>query len=96
MANQHTLKLLRQLSESPVAPKLTATTRMAIVVLDQSHSPLSIGDLCNLTGAVPATLIRTVRLLLRARIVTAVRLRGQQYYSLAPRTEPTVIAKEVR
>jgi DNA-binding transcriptional ArsR family regulator len=52
--------------------------------------------LCNLTGAVPETLIRTVRLLLRAGIVTAERLRGQQYYSLAPRTEPTVIAKEVR
>jgi DNA-binding IclR family transcriptional regulator len=69
---------------------------MAIVVLDQSRRSLSIGDLCNLTGAVPATLIRTVRLLHRAGIVTTERLRGQQYYSLAPRTEPTLIAEEIR
>jgi DNA-binding transcriptional ArsR family regulator len=84
MAKQHTLKLLRQLSSSPAAPKLTPTSRMAVVVLDQSRRSLSIGDLCDLTGAVPSTLLITMRMLLRAGVVTVKRVRGQQYYSLAP------------
>jgi hypothetical protein len=58
---------------------------MAVAVLDQSDRPLSIGDLCDLTGAVPSTLIITMRLLLCAGIATVERVRGQQYYSLTPR-----------